>query len=164
LIENAELIVEGTVNAIESRWNEEKTMIYTDITVTVNSIEKGEFRESFLTVRLLGGHVGKDIVVVDGSPGFAIGEYVLLFLAESKPGTLKGYLGESTTSKLSKAYHLINLGQGKFTIIDDPVIGKRAISNMVNMEFVNRVQESIDLQNVTLPQLKQAIRENINKK
>ncbi|MFQ5583020.1 MAG: hypothetical protein ACE5GL_01125 [Calditrichia bacterium] len=41
LVNKSDLIVEGTVVDINCKWNEEKTMIYTDVTLKVAKVEKG---------------------------------------------------------------------------------------------------------------------------
>jgi hypothetical protein len=77
----AERIVVGQVVEQRSFWNNEKDRIYTEFTVRVERIEKGR-EVPVVVVRILGGAVDHQELVVSGTPTFQPGERVLLFLKD----------------------------------------------------------------------------------
>lgn len=77
----AHRVVVGKVTAARSFWNEGKDKIYTEYTVEVQRVVKGE-KVSKLTVRLMGGRVGERELTVSGNPSIDVGERVLLFLRD----------------------------------------------------------------------------------
>jgi hypothetical protein len=88
LTEFSGLIITGTVLDKVSYF--EKKMIYTDITVQVETVIKNgnATQPAKITVTVPGGTVGDLHLDVDESPGFAIGERVMLFLRQ-KAGMTK---------------------------------------------------------------------------
>jgi len=83
LTSQADSILIGKVEKIESRWNEEKTLIYTYVTISVKQYTKalsgaGEVQEIIIRVR--GGEVGDIGLRVSDTPQFREGEEVFLFL------------------------------------------------------------------------------------
>ena len=83
LTRRAAVIVEGTVVAKESSWNDEGTQIHTTITLEVIECLKGEVTTDTLEVRYLGGTVGDITLAIIGQPGFVPDEQVVLFLVPS---------------------------------------------------------------------------------
>ena len=60
LVEKSSLIVEGQVTDIRSAWNENQTMILTEIDITLaqaNAVLKGETANNTVTLKLWGGTV-----------------------------------------------------------------------------------------------------------
>ena len=87
LTSEADSILIGKVEKIESRWNEERTLIYTYVTISVKQYTKtlsgvGEVQEIIVKVR--GGEVGDIGLRVSDTPQFREGEEVFLFLRMEK--------------------------------------------------------------------------------
>ena len=83
LTSEADSILIGKVKKIESQWNEEKTLIYTYVTISVKQRTKtlsgvGEVQE--IIVKVPGGEVGGIGLKVSDTPQFREGEEVFLFL------------------------------------------------------------------------------------
>ncbi len=127
MVKQSDLIIEGTVSKIQSQWNEEKTMIYTDIEINIKSAEKGSSQNNLLVIRLLGGRVGNIATIALGTPAFHRDEQLVLFLKELKPETLTFFLGKQTTSKLSMAYGITGWNQGYFKIMEDSQVEKKIL-------------------------------------
>ena len=59
ITKNSEVILVGKVKEKKSSWNQDKTRIYTDVTVEVSEYFKGQNSEKSIVVRHLGGEVGE---------------------------------------------------------------------------------------------------------
>lgn len=98
LTASAAAIVVGRVKAIASDWDASGRQIFTDVTVALDEVVRGELPPaSDITIRQLGGRVGDTESRVLGSPQFAVGERVLLFLRPNPDGSLRVahlYLGK----------------------------------------------------------------------
>ncbi len=108
LTSQADSILIGKVKKIESQWNEEKTLIYTDVTISVKQHTKtlsdvGEVQE--IIVKVPGGEVGDIGLKVSDSPQFREGEEVFLFLKMEK----------------LPLFSVAGLFQGKYTIEENRV-------------------------------------------
>lgn len=125
LSNRSDTIVIGTVKeTLPSKWNTVDgkksdpdvkfspfNVIYTDIIISVDEYVKNQLSTKEVRVRVEGGTVGNDTLVVDYEPEFEPGEKVLLYLMkDDKPGTQN--IGPE---------HFIMTGcvQGKFTLTDD---------------------------------------------
>ena len=86
LVQNAERIVIGRVVASETRWNAERTMVFTFHRVRVRQTLKGQASEE-LTVRVLGGQLDDEDLRVEVShqPQLAVGDEGVLFY-DADPG------------------------------------------------------------------------------
>jgi len=80
----SDTIVVGTVSKVDSFWLDQR--IYTDVSISVDQIVKGDPLPAEITVRQPGGRVGDIWEWVEDTPGFAPGERTVLFLT-SKGGT-----------------------------------------------------------------------------
>jgi len=104
----ADAVVVGTVTASKAQWNEGKTKIITLSTVKIAETVKGDLKGE-VPVRTFGGEVDGLAQLVPGMPQFAKDEEVVLFLKSE-----------------DKAWHVVGLGQGKFTVLrekdKDPVV------------------------------------------
>jgi hypothetical protein len=78
-------IVYGTVLGSSSRWNEDRTLIVTDVRIRVVEDLKGRAPRE-ITVTQPGGTVGKLMVEVPGAAAYRPGEEVVLFLAPERDG------------------------------------------------------------------------------
>ena len=83
LTSQADSILIGEVKKIESQWNEERTLIYTYVTISVKQYTKALSRQEQIEeiiVKVPGGEVGDIGLKVSDTPQFREGEEVFLFL------------------------------------------------------------------------------------
>ena len=80
LIRSSRVILQGDVVAIQSRYNQDHSLIYTYVAIQVNTYYKGALRTNTVVLRELGGKVGNQLQIVDGSPIYRVGEKVLVYL------------------------------------------------------------------------------------
>ena len=80
LVERADTIVAGEVMDMRSAWTADRREIFTTVTLRPDRRFKGGER-SLIRFRIPGGTVGDTRLMVTHSPGFAIGEQALVFLA-----------------------------------------------------------------------------------
>ena len=81
LVRQAETIVRGTVSKVEPHWNEDKTMIYTTVTLAVQSYLKGGTTASEISIEVPGGTVEGLTLWVSDTPTFEEGQEVILSLS-----------------------------------------------------------------------------------
>jgi len=96
---DASLVVQGTVSAVRSYWNQERSKIFTEATISVAATHKGT-SQGVVRVTQLGGVVGNVRMSVAGSLQWQNGEEVILFL--------EGFDGAS--------YQVFGFSQGKFEV------------------------------------------------
>lgn len=92
-------VVEGTVREIRSRKVDGGRQIVTYVTIDVATVFAGDLEPGPIVLRELGGEVGDDFTIIDGSPDYRVGERVLLFLDASPSGVLRTwglFLGKYT--------------------------------------------------------------------
>src|SRR5688500_8617231 len=104
LVARADRIVRGRVLQQQSRWDEARERIYTDIEIAVDESYKGGALKT-VVVRRLGGSVDGIGMRAIGEVLFADGEEVFLFLRR---------IG---TDKLYDVHQTIGLSQGKLRIV-----------------------------------------------
>jgi len=108
LVLEADAIVVGRVQRIESEWDPAARQISTWITVAIDEVLKGDVATPEVSLKQAGGTVGGLRAWVHGSPEFRRRENVLVFLSESPDGSLR----------------VTHLYQGKFSLSTDPVTGE----------------------------------------
>jgi hypothetical protein len=86
----AAVVAVGEVDRVEASWNGARTKIYTRVTLRPTEVLKGERDPGMLTIKMIGGQVGEDVAHLPGTPAFAAGERVLVFLEPRDDGD--GYL------------------------------------------------------------------------
>jgi hypothetical protein len=79
LVQEADGIVAGTVTDVQARYGQDRN-IYTLVKLQDLQVLAGSYKGSEFYVRLLGGEVQGDVLDVKGSPQFAVGDQVVLFL------------------------------------------------------------------------------------
>ena len=131
LTSQADSILIGKVERIESRWNEEKTLIYTYVTISVSQYTKAlssakQFEE--IIVRVRGGEVGDVGLRVSDTPEFREGEEVFLFLKkESLP-----------------LFSVAGLFQGKYSI-EDGIAKNRMLGVEIPLDsFVSQIKGTLE--------------------
>lgn len=75
----ADVILTGKVVNHDSKWNEDRSKIYTDVTVQVTDLIKGAENNEKIVVRYAGGEVGDVGELYTHMPKFEMEEEVLLF-------------------------------------------------------------------------------------
>ncbi|NIT59957.1 MAG: hypothetical protein GWN00_28180 [Aliifodinibius sp.] len=155
IVNQSDLIIEGTVSTIESHWNEERTMIYTEVGITIQRIEKGSIKDSTITIRFIGGRVGNKAVIALGTPVFNKHEQVLLMLKEISAQSLNFFLGEQTTARLNDAYSIVGWHQGYFNIFTDATNGQKMLKQYkaTKLDLVGNISEKFNLQNLPYSKL-----------
>lgn len=115
LVRRAAQIIEGEVLDLHSYWNDDRTMIYTDIEIAVQDRLKGVgIQGGKLIVRLPGGEVEGIGCRESDTPTFVTGERVLLFLRNLPVAT-----GPESRRTGVKRFELVERAQGKFTLHED---------------------------------------------
>ncbi len=99
LVEQSDTIIQGQVQQVDSRWDDQNKLIFTDVWIRVHDALKGAPQKN-LTVRHLGGTVGTTTMSVSGMPAYRSGEDVILFLKRNPETT----------------YHLVGMAQGRYEI------------------------------------------------
>ncbi len=102
LADEAHVVVEGRVSAIDVRWDDKRTAINHYVTFNVEQTHKGKAGAS-VTIVVPGGTVGDETLRVDGVPTFKDGERAVVFLWKNKKDELV-VLGQA---------------QGKFNLFHD---------------------------------------------
>lgn len=125
LAKEAEVILVGRCTSCQANWNENRTIITTEINFQVSSYLKG-FLGAQVTVRQLGGTVGQDSMVVSGMPEFQPSGEVILFLSKDQTG----------------GYQVIGMSQGKFEVIEDADTGEKLVraASISDAELVHTAQ------------------------
>lgn len=107
-------IVHGKVIDVTAAWNEEKTQIFTSVTVETTENLKGD-KPSTFTFKQLGGTVGDRRVSVPGFPVFRTGSEIVLFLTNDPYDRIA----------------TVGLGQGIFNVYTDEESGEQMVANDV---------------------------------
>ncbi|UCG50446.1 MAG: hypothetical protein JSW58_09535 [Candidatus Latescibacterota bacterium] len=112
--QESSLVVRGKVSGVRSFWNDTRTKVLTETTVSVEETYKG-FGDGVVRILQLGGVVDNVRVHVHGAPGWQHGEEVVLFLERIN----------------AESYRVSGLSQGKFKVERDPVTGEAFITRPV---------------------------------
>jgi len=116
--EGADLILTGKVVQQNSKWNEDKSRIYTSATIQVEEYLKGINNGSSITVTYLGGEVGEVGEMYSHMPRFEDKEEVLVFLKKDEKST---------------NYKVFNGENGKISVINDPKTGEKVTTSNVQI-------------------------------
>jgi len=83
ITQTADYIIEGTVGKVESRWNQERTGIFTYTELTIEKYVKGApFAENKIQIVTPGGTVGEISQWVEDQPIFHEGKKVRIYFEE----------------------------------------------------------------------------------
>lgn len=131
LTSEADSILIGKVENIESRWNEERTLIYTYVTISVKQHTRtlsGMAEAKEVIVRVRGGEVRNIGLRVSDTPEFREGEEVFLFLKRVK----------------LSLFSVTGLFQGKYTI-EDGIAKNRMLGVEIPLDtFISRIKGSLE--------------------
>ena len=79
LIQQSQLVFEGTVTGIDAKENNQKR-IHTYVTFTISDVIKGEYADNVITLRFLGGTVGDNSMLVSDQKIPQVGEKGIYFV------------------------------------------------------------------------------------
>jgi len=113
LVSSADAIVQGRVESVETRW--ENNLAYTYTSIIVDDPMKGDRRQNVL-IRQVGGRIGALNVTVSGMPQFKNSDQVIVFLKNRQDGT----------------FEVLGLNQGKYEIVDNFAVAKVSGLTLVN--------------------------------
>ncbi|HKJ82349.1 MAG TPA: hypothetical protein VJ954_10020, partial [Ignavibacteriaceae bacterium] len=120
LSDQSDLVVVGKVSEIHSKWNKDKSRIYTDVTVDVEEFVKGGEPGTRIVIKHPGGEVGGVGEWYSYAPKFKTTEEVMLFLHKNKNGNLNVTKG----------------AEGKFLVKKDNAVKTKILENGVSIENI----------------------------
>lgn len=124
LADNSVEIISGEVTDIQSHWNEDKTYIFTSVTVRVEESFKGVVdAESFIIIEVPGGEVGEIGLAVEHAPRFEIDEEVIVFLKPFEKA----------------AYRVTGWEQGKYTV-ENGVVEEKGLTKD---DFIDEIKKAL---------------------
>ncbi len=124
LSKEADFILRGEVTEVRSEWSEDKTVIYTYITLTVKERIAGQYEAETVTIKQLGGEVDGIGMSVSDSAVFKKGEDAIVFLKpdRSQQAVRLQQAGRGVITEI------VGKEQGKYTVAEDEVTGTQAIT------------------------------------
>jgi hypothetical protein len=118
LVSMAPSIVVGVVESSSSRWNEDHSLIVTDVRIRVTDVLKGR-NAGEIVITQPGGHVGKVRVDVDGAVAYRPGQETVLFLAPDARGHQQ----------------VLGVFRGRFDVATDTHTGKKSVQGLKVADF-----------------------------
>jgi hypothetical protein len=152
LVRQAEFIFQGTVTDVKSVWEGEggQRHIETYVTFQVQDSVKGETGSSY-TIRMLGGTVGDETMLVTDAPKFKVGDSDILFVEHN----------------YDQFVPLVGIGHGRFHIQRDEETGRDILINdegepVKDLAKLGREEESVAASEAISPeQLKSAVKNQL---
>jgi hypothetical protein len=152
LVGQAELIFQGTVTDARSVWEGEggQRHIETYVTFQIEDSLKGNAGSSY-TIRMLGGKVGDEGLVVEGAPKFEVGDREILFVEHN----------------YDQFVPLVGIDHGRFHVQRDEETGRDIVMNdhgeaVKDVAKLGREEESANpAEAITPEQLKAAIKNQL---
>jgi hypothetical protein len=115
LVQRADMIVQGQVEAVYSQWDEGQRLVFTYVSIRVDDPLKGERRQTVL-IRQVGGTAGTIHMSVAGVPEFKRGEMAIVFLKRQNDST----------------FQVVGMNQGLYEIVEDV-----AVSSVFGVDLVD---------------------------
>ena len=152
LVEQAELIFQGTVTDVRSVWEGEGAQRHIDsyVTFQVQDSVKGTAGASY-TIRMLGGTVGDQTMEVTDSPKFKVGDRDILFVEHNN----------------EQFVPLVGINKGRFHVQRDEETGRDVVLNgegepVRDVTKFGREEESVSAAEAISPdQFKSAIQKHL---
>jgi hypothetical protein len=113
MVSLAPSIVVGSVESSSSRWNEDHSLIMTDVRIRVTEVIKGQ-NAGEIVITEPGGKVGKLRVDVDGATPYQNGQETVLFLAPDRHGHQQ----------------VLGVFRGRFDVAVDAHTGKKSVQGL----------------------------------
>lgn len=123
LVAQASHIVVGEVIEKKSQWSDDRSHIYTLVTVSVEEWVKGDSKGNKILIKVPGGKVGEVIEWVEDVASFRVGERVVVFL----------HIQEDST------FDVVGGWQGKFTVENGKIVG----SDLSLAELIYRIEDEM---------------------
>ncbi len=135
-------VVRGHFVEFESRWNDERTLIYTRAVVEVTQTFAGTLSSRRIVVYLPGGTVEDTSMLVIGAPTPRFGTDTVLML-RAAPETDAGM----------EAFAMVGLSQGAFDVLSDPDTGEEyAVSHALGqLDLLRRSRRALRSDSQTMP-------------
>jgi len=116
VVKHSDVVVDGKVTRVESRWADDGDRIVTDVVIEIADVEKGRVNKgSRVYLRVPGGQAGSIVTYAHLFPRFKEGEEVMVFLKADQRKT--GYYG------------IASVYRGKLAINTDEETGEKYIEN-----------------------------------
>jgi len=132
LAKRADVVVLGKVLALKSEWNNDKSRIFTRVTIGVDEVLKGDGSDRFLTITTPGGELDGVGELYSHTVRFANDEKVVVFAEKDKRGNLRVAGGE----------------RGKYTIKQSELTKNQMVADDVTLEaFTSRIRSAVKAQN-----------------
>jgi hypothetical protein len=155
LVEQAELIFQGTVTDVRSVWEGEGAQRHIDTYVTFQTQDsvKGNIDASY-TIRLLGGTVGDETMEVTDAPKFKVGDRDILFVEHNN----------------EQFVPLVGINHGRFHVQRDEQTGRDVVLNgegepVRDLTKVGHEEESVSAAEAISPEeLKSAVQKHLAEK
>lgn len=129
LTEEADTIVQGSVTRLESAWNDQRTEIYTTITMLVEEVIKGA-PSSEVTFRVAGGTIGNLSMFTSDDPLFEEGEQAIVFL--------------DTKGDVAR---IVGLHQGKYGVREGRVVkNEKLLPTAIFIETIHAAKQEKPIQ------------------
>ena len=152
LVQQAELIFQGTVTDVKSVWEGQGAQRHIDTYVTfqVGDSVKGNAGSTY-TIRMLGGTVGDETMLVTDTPKFSVGDREILFVEHN----------------LDQFVPLVGISHGRFHVQSDRETGRDIVVNsegepVRDLTKLGREEESVGAGNAISPdQLKAAVKDEL---
>lgn len=152
LVKQAEVIFQGTVTDVKSVWEGQGAQRHIDTYVTfqVSDKVKGDAGSSY-TIRMLGGTVGDDTMLITDTPKFHIGEREILFVERN----------------YDQFVPLVGINNGHFRVQRDNESGRDIILNgegepVRDLSKLGREEESVSAAEAISPDdLKTAVKNEL---
>jgi hypothetical protein len=131
LVRESDVIVVGSVGALKSQWNADRSRIQTVVTIHVDETVKGSVQGGSLTVVVPGGEVDGVGEWYSHSARFQDTEEVVVFAKKDQKGVM----------------HVTGGEQGKFLVKPAQNAGSKIIPNVGNLEdFTSKVKNTVKAQ------------------
>src|SRR5437016_6203064 len=153
LVQQAELIFQGTVTDVRSVWEGEGAQRHIDtyIRFQIDENAKGNATSSY-TIRVLGGTVGDETMEVTDSPKFKVGDREILFVEHNN----------------EQFVPLVGINHGRFHVQRDEQTGRDIVVNsegapVRNLTKLGREEESVSAGAAISPEdLKSAVHQHLS--
>ena len=152
LVQQAEVIFQGTVSDVKSVWEGQGAQRHIDTYVTFQVADsvKGNAGSSY-TIRMLGGTVGDETMLVTDTPKFSVGDREILFVEHN----------------FDQFVPLVGISHGRFHVQSDRETGRDIVVNsegepVRDLTKLGREEESVSAANAISPdQLKAAVKDQL---
>ena len=154
LVQQAELIFQGTVTDVKSVWEGQGAQRHIDTYVTFQVADsvKGNAGSSY-TIRMLGGTVGEETMMVTDTPKFSVGDREILFVEHN----------------FDQFVPLVGINHGRFHVQSDRETGRDIVVNgegepIRDLTKLGREEESVSAADALSPaDLKSAIHAELSR-